>query len=75
MKKDLFYVPKAIFISCVTACLICLLCNSAWAAPKIRFREESFDFGKIVQGESLTHVFEFENMGDETLTIKNVRAG
>jgi len=75
MKKDLFHYLKAIFISGITACLICLLCNSTWAAPKIEFKEETFDFGKIIQGEAVTHVFEFENMGDETLTIKNVRAG
>lgn len=58
--------------------LLCLFSwNSAglWAAPQIRFDHTTFDFGKIIQGQKVSHVFEFHNIGDETLSIKSVKAG
>lgn len=42
-------------------------------APKIKFKEDSWDFGRIKQGEMLTHVFLFTNEGDAPLIIKKVR--
>lgn len=42
-------------------------------APKIVFKDESWDFGRIKQGEMLTHVFLFTNEGDAPLIIKKVR--
>ena len=45
----------------------------AGKGPKIKFKEESKDFGKMKQGKVLTHIFVFENEGDETLTIKRVK--
>ena len=54
------------------------LCGESFAlgetGPKIKFKEDSFDFGKIQQGEVLTHVFVFRNAGEETLKIKKVRS-
>ncbi len=41
--------------------------------PKVKFEEESHDFGKIKEGEVKTHVFVFQNTGDATLVVKNVR--
>ena len=41
--------------------------------PAIKFKEKSWDFGKTKQGTVLTHVFRFENAGDATLVIRNVR--
>jgi len=41
--------------------------------PKIVFAESSFDFGEIVQGDRVEHVFEFENVGTEPLILSNVR--
>ncbi|MFB0566356.1 MAG: DUF1573 domain-containing protein [Candidatus Aminicenantaceae bacterium] len=43
-------------------------------ASKIKFEEESFNFGNIKQGKVLTHIFIFWNEGNETLKIKNVRS-
>ena len=40
--------------------------------PKIVFKEDSHDFGKVKQGITLTYEFVFKNDGDDTLTIKNV---
>ena len=41
--------------------------------PKIKFGHESWDFGRVNQGEMLTHVFPFSNEGDDTLHINRVR--
>jgi len=40
--------------------------------PKIKFSEGSYDFGKVSQGQVLTHTFVFQNAGDTTLKIKKV---
>ena len=40
--------------------------------PKITFKESSFDFGDITQGDVVEHVFEFENTGNEPLILANV---
>ncbi|MCX6577490.1 MAG: DUF1573 domain-containing protein [Candidatus Aminicenantes bacterium] len=40
--------------------------------PKIVFKEDTHDFGKVKQGNNLTHEFVFKNDGDDMLTIKNV---
>ncbi|MEQ9404450.1 MAG: DUF1573 domain-containing protein [Cyclobacteriaceae bacterium] len=41
--------------------------------PKISFSENSFDFGDIVQGDKVEHIFEFENVGTESLILSDVR--
>jgi len=38
---------------------------------EFKFDNEEFDFGSIVQGESVTHEFEFVNTGSEPLVITN----
>lgn len=45
----------------------------AYKGPIIKFKEEKWDFGQTKQGKILTHVFKFQNDGDATLIIKNVR--
>ncbi|MEP5613528.1 MAG: DUF1573 domain-containing protein [Cyclobacteriaceae bacterium] len=40
---------------------------------KIAFAETSFDFGDIVVGDKVEHVFEFENIGNEPLILSDVR--
>jgi len=40
--------------------------------PKIKFKEEIWNFGKVKQGELLTHEFVFTNQGDSTLIIQKV---
>ncbi|MFQ6036995.1 MAG: DUF1573 domain-containing protein [Candidatus Aminicenantales bacterium] len=41
--------------------------------PRIAFKEESWSFGKVKEGEMATHVFVFQNTGDAPLVIKRVR--
>lgn len=40
-------------------------------APKIVFEEAEYDFGTIMQGEKLTHVFVFTNEGKSDLIINS----
>ena len=37
--------------------------------PEIKFEEEEFDFGRITQGEKVSHAFIFENVGKTNLII------
>ena len=37
--------------------------------PEIKFDEEVFDFGKITQGEKVSHAFTFKNTGNKNLII------
>ena len=41
---------------------------------KIEFSELEFDFGKIKEGDIVEHVFNFTNIGSDTLKIAQVRA-
>jgi hypothetical protein len=59
---------------CVAVCF--LLSGSvvlSVAPPKIQFKEETWDFGKVKQGEILTHEFVFKNIGEAPLSIRKVR--
>ncbi|WP_337044081.1 DUF1573 domain-containing protein [Emticicia sp. 17c] len=42
-------------------------------APKIEFEEESFDFGKLKEGDIVEHKFAFKNVGKSPLQILNVQ--
>lgn len=43
-------------------------------APKIAFKEESYDFKEVPEGPQVTHEFKFTNTGKEPLILSNVRA-
>ena len=43
--------------------------------PRMTFIESTHDFGEIVTGEVVEHVFVFTNSGDDTLEIANVYSG
>jgi hypothetical protein len=55
--------------------LILLFClpGSADADPKIVAEKRDFQFGSILQGEKIAHVFKFHNAGDAPLHIEKVR--
>lgn len=42
--------------------------------PTMKFEESSFDFGKITQGDVVTHEFAFKNDGDAPLVISSANA-
>src|SRR4051812_29165897 len=39
--------------------------------PLMTFEEEVFDFGKIIQGEKVSHAFTFKNTGNKGLIISS----
>jgi hypothetical protein len=45
----------------------------AYAAPSIKFVEDTHDFGKVGEGEKGEHTFEFANSGTDELRIKRVK--
>lgn len=45
---------------------------AAGKEARAKFREEAWDFGKVKQGEILTHEFVFVNEGNAPLVIENV---
>jgi hypothetical protein len=44
------------------------------SAPVIKFEKESYEFGKIKQGEKVTYDFKFVNTGKSPLIIKDAHA-
>lgn len=44
------------------------------AAPTFSFKEETYDFGDITQGDVVEHVFTFTNTGDAPLVIQDAKA-
>jgi hypothetical protein len=65
-----FFTAIGIFL-----CIFSWTAKGLWASPQIHFDHITFDFGRVIQGQKVSHVFEFKNIGDETLNIKNVKAG
>ncbi len=43
-------------------------------APKIKFKEELYNFKEVPEGPQVTHEFSFTNTGKEPLILTNVRA-
>ena len=41
--------------------------------PKIVFLEEKYEFGDIIQGDVIEHVFEFKNSGNAPLILQDVK--
>lgn len=43
--------------------------------PRIAVSAESFDFGRVPQGASISHIFWIKNVGEDTLRITDVKPG
>lgn len=39
--------------------------------PVIKFERDEFDFGTITQGEKVSHIFKFKNLGNRALVISS----
>lgn len=39
----------------------------------IKFEQETYDWGKVMDGDKVTHVFKFKNTGNEPLIISNAK--
>jgi len=40
--------------------------------PELKFSEDFYDFGSIVQGEVVSHTFHFQNAGNDVLIVKDL---
>ncbi|PBQ33980.1 hypothetical protein CNR22_20100 [Sphingobacteriaceae bacterium] len=80
MKKSFIVLSFLAFFSCTNSNVDGVdtdsVSNSASAngdekgdLPEIKFTEEVFDFGKITQGEKVSHAFTFKNTGKGNLII------
>jgi hypothetical protein len=47
--------------------------NPATGTTKIAFNEEKFDFGNVKEGDKVTHMFKFKNIGDKPLIITDAK--
>ena len=60
------------------ACILMISASSVFAqnmnVPSISFDAQTKDFGKILEGEKLKHVFKFVNKGTRTLEVLSVLA-
>ena len=65
----IIYIAFSLFFALSTTTTIAL----ASSGPAINFLENSWDFGEITSDELPTHIFEFENLGDEVLIIENIK--
>ena len=58
----------------IVVALISLIGYTSSAQAKIRFKNETVDYGKIVKGSDGVRVFEFTNTGDAELVVTNVKS-
>lgn len=71
--KFAYFIAGLVLIVVFSAFLINRNMKSpAVSGPAIHFNEERFDFGDVKQGPAAEHIFEFTNVGEGTLVIKNV---
>jgi len=47
--------------------------NAQTSGPVITWEKSVYDFGDVVQGDKVEHIFKFKNTGNEPLIITNVQ--
>ena len=52
--------------------MLVMFTGLALQAQEFKFKKESIDYGKVVQGSDGNRVFEFTNIGSEPIVIKRV---
>ena len=58
----------------ITACIFsACFAGAALAAPELAVDQPVHDFGTVVQGKKVDHIFKFRNRGDATLNVARVR--
>ncbi|RII25846.1 MAG: hypothetical protein CXR31_12635 [Geobacter sp.] len=61
-------------IPLITACIVSsCFAGTALAAPELAVDQPVHDFGTVVQGKKVDHIFKFRNRGDATLNVIRVR--
>jgi len=67
--KKLSVISTTVFFLCIT-----LLLAQEYSGPRIEVKELRHDFGKVVQGAQISHVFEIRSAGKEALVIERVQS-
>ncbi|MEW6378285.1 MAG: DUF1573 domain-containing protein [bacterium] len=73
MKKNRTLIVLSVLLISFPIVLSVFCPAPAAAAPRIAFSNASFDFGQIYQNKAVTHVFTFQNTGDQALNIEQVK--
>ncbi len=72
MKKIAFFLVLALIASCKNTTSE----NGSFTGTNtnaiLEFEEESFDFGKMTEGDKVSHAFKFKNVGTDPLEILSV---
>ena len=63
---------KKVVLAVLVSCLA--IGTAVYGSPKIHVDEPTYDFGSVLEGFAVTHVFAIENIGDEVLVIERVAA-
>ena len=63
---------KKVLLAAIVSCLA--IAGTVCAAPEIYVEEPIYDFGSILEGFAVTHVFIIQNTGNQTLVIERVAA-
>jgi hypothetical protein len=56
-------------------CVVLVLGAPAHTQPRIEFRELEYDWGEMMEGDTITHDFVFRNTGKDVLVIEKVKSG
>jgi len=56
-------------------CFLPVIAMANEAVPKAVAETDSFDFGTVLEGNTVLHDFVIKNTGDAPLKIENVRTG
>jgi hypothetical protein len=68
--KKLSIISTALFFLCATLGVTA----QDYSGPRIEVKELRHDFGKVVQGAQISHVFEIRSAGKEALVIERVQS-
>ncbi|MBN2663810.1 MAG: DUF1573 domain-containing protein [Bacteroidales bacterium] len=74
MKKYMVLFLVLLSFSCKQTSNETDIVNDQSELTKIEFKNSTFDFGTIVQGETVTHIYYFNNTGTKPLVINGVRS-
>ena len=66
------YILSALVITLILIVIPGLL-SARPKGPRLELKETAYDFGQVKEGDIVTHVFIFKNIGDEPLMINRVR--
>jgi hypothetical protein len=68
--KKLSVMSTVVFFLCATFGVTA----QEYSGPRIEVKELRHDFGKVVQGTQISHVFEIKSAGKEALVIERVQS-